>query len=434
MPDKVTSTTGNVDVDMVNRLAQAGAAQPAVNRTAVSGGRGRFDAAGQPGTADGLTGADGLMPQPEVKSPDSMLLMLTEISNKMSAERMKSTETAIKGRMADKKQKNEETIKKLQEAMAAKSSAKVGDIIGKVFSWVAVALLFVVAAVVAVVSGGAAAAPLFAAALITAAVLIVVQSGAIDKAMEGADPGAKIAVNVLIAVMLLLINIAAAIMSGGAGSAGVASSVTEIASSTGEIAAESAATAAETAAETAATSAEVAAETASTAAETAAETAATAAETAAETASTAAETGAETTATAAETGAETSAEAAESTVKTTTDTAKAATKAGKMVAKLSEKAAKYGNKIKGGTQMLSGAVGVGSGVAGITTTAYGYEASQAQAESKEIKAQIAKLDALNEQDMETLRKILSQLQDQVSNTTMMLAESTRTTKRIFTSV
>ena len=105
-----------------------------------------------------------------------------------------------------------------------------------------------------------------------------------------------------------------------------------------------------------------------------------------------------------------------------------------MIAKVSEKAAKYGNKIKGGTQILSGATSMGSGGAGIESSVKGYEASQAMAETKEMKAALAKLDALNEQDMETLRKILSQLQDQVSNTTMMLAESTKTTKRIFTSV
>ena len=197
MPDKVTSTSGNVDAEMVARMARTGAAQPAANQAAASGARARYDASGQTGRSNGLTGADSLMPKPEVKSPDSMLLLLTEISNKMSSERAQATETTIKGRIDDKKAKQEEISKKLQEATAAKNSAKVGDIVGKVFSWVAVALLFVVAAVVAVVSGGAAAAPLFAAALITVAVLIVVQSGAIDKAMEGADPGAKIAVNVM---------------------------------------------------------------------------------------------------------------------------------------------------------------------------------------------------------------------------------------------
>ena len=57
------------------------------------------------------------------------------------------------------------------------------------------------------------------------------------------------------------------------------------------------------------------------------------------------------------------------------------------------------------------------------STAANYEATQAQADTKDLKAQMLKLDAMNEEDMAHLRKILEQIQDQVAQASLMLAGS-----------
>ena len=411
----------------IAQTGQVGQVSPGAGKRSASGAQ--YDAADLTGI-DSQIGPEGAMAQPGVMSADSMIILLTAISNKMATERSKGLQEGIKSRGDEKQLKHKETVHKLQKALKAQSKSKTGALVGKIFGWIAVALMFVVAAAVAVVSGGLAAAPLFAAATITLGVMIMQETGGTEKLMDATNMSQKdrMIFSISMAVAMLVINLTAAALSFGAGSAGAVSAVAEVAEVSAEVGTEATAAAAEGAAEAGSTAASVAAETA---AETASETAATAAETAAETAS---ESTAVATESATETATETISEVPEIAGETIEETGSTAGKGATEGAKSSARAIVIATKVKAGASVMGGVAGVGSGSGTAVSTAANYEATQAQADTKDLKAEMLKLDAMNEEDMAHLKKILEQMQDQIAQASLMLAGSYSTTKKIFSSV
>ena len=411
----------------IAQTGQVGQVSPGAGKRTAPGAQ--YDAADTSGL-DSLISAEGAMAQPGVVSPDSMVLLLAAISNKMASERSKGLQSSIKARGDEKQLKHKETAQKLLKALKAQSKSKTGALVGKIFGWVAVALMFVVAAAVAVVSGGLAAAPLFAAATITLGVMIMQETGGTEKLMDATNMSQKdrMIFSISMAVAMLVINLTAAALSFGAGSAGAVSAVAEVAEVSAEVGTEATAAVAEGAAEAGAEGASIAAETA---AETASETAATAAETAAETAT---ESTAVATESATETATESTSEISEIAGETIEETGSTAEKGASEGAKTSARAMVIATKVKAGASIMGGVAGVGSGSGTAVSTAANYEAAQAQADTKDLKAQMMNLDAMNEEDMAHLRKILEQIQDQVAEASLMLAGSFATTKKIFSTV
>ena len=244
----------------IAQTGQVGQVSPGAGKRTASGTQ--YDAA-DPSSLDNVVSADGAMARPGVVSPDSMIILLTAISNKMASERSKSLQGDIKARGQEKQLKHKETIQKLEKMLKAQRKSKVGALVGKIFGWVAVALMFVVAAAVAVVSGGMAAAPLFAAATITLGVMIMQETGGTEKLMDATHMGkqSRMIFSISMAVAMVIINLTAAALSFGAGSAGAVSAVTELTEAGVEVSAEAGAGAAEGAAGAGSTAATVTAET-----------------------------------------------------------------------------------------------------------------------------------------------------------------------------
>ena len=419
--------TNGIDsaTNRANTIAQTGQ----VGQVSSTGGKraasaAQYDAADL-SSLDSAISADGAMAQPGVVSPDSMIILLTAISNKMASERSKNVQGDIKARGKEKQLKHKETVDKLQKMLKAQRKSKTGALVGKIFGWVAVALMFVVAAAVAVVSGGLAAAPLFAAATITLGVMIMQETGGTEKLMDATNMSQKdrMIFSISMAVAMVVINLAAAALSFGAGSAGAVSAVTELAEAGVEVSAEAGAAAAEGAAEAGSTAATVTAETT---AEVTSETTAAVTETVAETAS-------ETTSAATETTTETMAEVPEIAGETIEEGGSTAGKAASEGGKSTARAIVVAQKVKAGAAIMGGVSGIGSGSGTAVSTAANYEAGQAAADTKDLKSQMLKLDAMNEEDMAHLRKILEQIQDQVAQASLMLAGSFSTSKKIFSS-
>ena len=91
-------------------------------------------------------------------------------------------------------------------------------------------------------------------------------------------------------------------------------------------------------------------------------------------------------------------------------------------------------KLRTGSQVLGGVSAVGSGSGEAVSAAASHDASMARADAMELRAQIKKMDALDEEDVAHLKKVLEQMQDQVAEASLMLAGSFQTSKKIFSSV
>ena len=149
---------------------------------------------------------------------------------------------------------------------------------------------------------------------------------------------------------------------------------------------------------------------------------------------TVAETASETTSAATETTTETMAEVPEMAGETIEEGGSTAGKAASEGGKSTARAIVVAQKIKAGAAIMGGVAGIGSGSGTAVSTAANYEATQAQADTKDLKSQMLKLDAMNEEDMAHLRKILEQIQDQVAQASLMLPGPFSTSKKIFSSV
>ena len=408
MASDINSIGTSSNTGAVGQVEQTDASVSATHNAAVSNPK--YDAAAETAALSQFLNAEGAMHKPGVLSSDSMVLLLAAISDKMSSERSKGLQESIKARIKDKQLTHKKTIEKLEKAISAKLNSH--GILGKIFGWIGVALLYVVAAAVTAVSGGAAGAPLFTAAIFTTAVMLAQQTGGMEKLMDSLHLGkeAKMAFSICVAIYMLVVNITAVALSAGMASAGAVSAVAELS--------ETVADAAETATETA----ETATETAETVTETA--------ETATETAETT-ETAAETTETAAETT-----ETTEAATETAETTAKSSGRIGRLVNKLTTRVSNMvlAEKIKAGADIAAAATMIGSGGTGIDTSIHQHDAAEAQADAKTYQARIFQQQAMSEEDMEHLRKVVQQMQEQMAAVTLMLSRSHETSMKVMSSV
>ena len=328
---------------------------------------------------------------PRNMDPDIMMTLLIAVQQKQGREQIKTSETRIEEKRAEREAKHDEIMQKLKKMHDAQNKGDTGKKVGMAFGWVGVGLAWIAVGVVAVVSGGAAAAPLAIAATAMTALMICQQTGATDKAVEAMNLDEKGAMGVQIglAVTMLIVNIAACILSGGAAAGGVASGVADVAA---------------TGAETGAAASEMAttgAEAGATAGAAAGETAAAGAETSAE----AGTAGTELATASAEAGGET----AEGATSASEGTSSAADTAAQGAAK-SARVVRVANRVRSGAQMAQAVPQAGGGAAQITTADYRYQAANARADAADDRADLAAAQDITYEEMRRIAKLMEQYQ------------------------
>ncbi|CAM2005063.1 type III secretion system translocon subunit SctE [Acanthopleuribacter pedis] len=179
-----------------------------------------------------------------MKDTDDLALMLLDLRNKVGELQLKTSKEDIQHNMAKKETAHNDRLDQLQKAIDAMKKADKGGMFGKVFGWIA-ASLSLVAAVAATVATGGAAAPLLAAAALNMTMMVLQETGAMDTITEefgkliqdiaGAfgkelsDEEAQMIAGITITAAVLIINIAAAVASGGAASGNLATQTKQIA-------------------------------------------------------------------------------------------------------------------------------------------------------------------------------------------------------------
>ncbi len=389
-----------------------GVSQAAQNRPAqrAAGSGLRVDAPDSAFVNLAVEGDDGATPPPALALPKKMnaeqlVLLLYAMQSKMGLETVKESEARIESQKLEREEKHEETLNKIEEMEKAREKAKNSSKIGKIFGWIGVGLAWLAVGVVAVASGGAAAAPLAVAATAMTAMMIAQETGATEKAMEAMNLSGKDAMifQISMAVALLVVNLIAMVMSFGAASGGVASAGASVAGTAAQTS--SAATSG------GATTAAAATSTASTATAAATSTASTTAATASSTASTTAATAAASTASTASTSATTTAGQAASTSAKVVQTANKL----RIVAQLAQAAGQAGGA---GTQAATGA--------------YNYQASNAQADADEARADLARIQEITMEELHRIRKLLQQMQESRAAVNDIISNSNQTASKIAT--
>ena len=194
---------------------------------------------------------------------DSATTMLVAIQSKLQDNRIKFDQETIKIRQVEYDQQYKESISNIRESIAKVKKAKKSALIGKIFGWIAVAVMVIVTVVVAVVgaifTGGALTAIAVSLMVASLAIVLTMQiSSEVGSTwmmdMFGDSKDAKIGAMVFWTALIVALSIGGAIAGGfagaGAGAGGAAASGAANTASTG---ASAGATATATAANTAAT-------------------------------------------------------------------------------------------------------------------------------------------------------------------------------------
>lgn len=341
------------------------------------------------------TETDGSVPVlalPKNMDADVMMTLLYAIQQKQGQDQIKTAETRIDDKRTQRQAKHEDIMKKIKKMHDAEKKGGVGKKIGMAFGWIGVALSWVAVGVVAVVSGGAAAVPLAVAATAMTALMICQQTGATDKAIKAMNLDDKGAMGLQIgmAAAMLVVNIAACIMSAGAASGGVAAGVADVAAAGAE--------AGTTATETAATGGEAGAQAAAAASEAA--TAGT--ETTAEVGAAGSE--------AATAGVETSSDAAESTASASEETSSAADQIAQGAQK-SGRLLRSANRVRAAVLVVQAVPQAGSGSAEIATADYRYQGAMARADAQDDRADIAHAQEITLEELRRIRKLIQEMQN-----------------------
>lgn len=190
--------------------------------------------------------------RPELEAPtnqkltdtDELSLMLLDLRSKIDELQLKTSKEDIQHNMAKKQTAHKDRMDQLQKAIDAMKKADKGGLFGKVFGWIAASVSLIAAAAATVATGGAAA-PLLAAAALNMTMMILEETGAMEditaafgKVIQGmaamfgkelSDEEAQMIAGITITAAVLVINIAAAVASGGAGSANLANQTKQIA-------------------------------------------------------------------------------------------------------------------------------------------------------------------------------------------------------------
>ena len=328
---------------------------------------------------------------PRNMDADVMMTLLLAVRQKQGQESVKTAEARVEEKKVERQAKHEEIMKKLKDMHDAQNKSDTGSKVAMAFGWIGVGLAWIAVGVVAVVSGGAAAVPLAIAATAMTALMICQQTGATDKAIEAMNLDDKQAMGLQIglAAAMLVINIAACVMSGGAAAGGVASGVADVAAAGAEAGA-AGAEAATTGAEAGATAGAVAGETAAASAETSAEAGVAGSEVA--TASV-----------------EVAGEAAESGASATEEATSAADTAAQTTAR-SARMVRVANRVRSAAQLAQAVPQAGGGAAQITTSDYRYQAAQARADAADERADMLEAQEITYEEMRRIAKLLEQMQ------------------------
>lgn len=357
------------------------------------------------------------LPLPAKMSGSDLMALLYTLQKKSTESNITSAQQQVKQRGKEMEAKGNEMVQKLKD-LAHKSPAL--DIALKVFGWVALAVTVIVGAVVTAVSGGVAGPLILVGAAAMFALMVMQQSGALDKMEDamGMDATAKMAFNLALTGVVLVMNIATAVVGGVANFASAgASAASDIAQTAeagielGEMGAEVATGATEVAAdavEMAETSFTEGVEIASDIAEVAGDIGEVAGEVAGEAGEVAGDVGE----VAGDVG-----EVAGKVAKEAAGTgAKVAKATGRGLLRGSPKLLTVAHKVQSGAQMASGAVQMTTGGLTIADSVDQYDSGMKRADVMTDKARLAKLTAMNEEDMRRLKKMLEQLE----NTSMAL--------------
>ena len=345
---------------------------------------------------DGKENPPPVLALPKKMSAEQLVLLLYAMQSKVGLETVKESEARIDSQKLEREEKHEEALKKIEEMEKAREKAKNSSKIGQIFGWIGVGLSWVAVGVVAVASGGAAAAPLAVAATAMTAMMIAQETGATEKAMDAMNLSGKdaMAFQISMAAAVLVINIIAMVVSFGAASGGAAAAGANVAGA----AAQTSSTAASGSA-TAAATASAATSTAATATSAASSTAASTASATATTASTA--------------------------------TSTATTTAGQAAA-TSAKAVQAANKLRMLAQIAQAAGQAGSAGTQAATGAYNYQASTAQADADEARADLALIQEITMEELQRIRKLLQQLQESRAAVNDVISNSNETALKIAT--
>ncbi len=391
------------------------------------------------------TGRGGLLMAP-ANQPDPIAaeLMLMKLQSKIGNQEAKNAEHDIRYR--GEKQKNIQ-IKRMdqrQKMIAEQNKASVLRTVGQVFGWIGVALSAVAAVLIGVFISPAAAVPLVVAAIATASIMILEQSGAIDELMKDASPEAKQGVSYGLMALMLIINIGAAITSGGLS---LAPTLAEKGAEAAIGAVEVAADATELTTEVGTATAELAAESASTAGEVATD---------------AMESGIEASETAFQTVGKTTEEVTEEAVEEGGDAAaegmaKAATKNAE---KLAERAAGPGKlrkvlnalvkspiqRTKGSSivrlgmvamrasNAVQGTVSLASAGVSAGATGYTYKAAMERALSKEDLAEITKLIAMDSESRDRIQEVINNIDRGFVNVMQQISTHDSTSMKVISRI
>ncbi|MCY4496770.1 MAG: type III secretion system translocon subunit SctE [Rhodospirillaceae bacterium] len=323
---------------------------------------------------------------------DIMMTLLYAIQQKQGQDQIKTSEARIDDKKLQRQKKHDEIMNKIKQMHKAEKKGGTGAKIGMAFGWIGVGLAWIAVGVVGVVSGGAAAVPLAVAATAMTALMICQQTGATEKAIDAMNLDSKGAMGVQIgmAAAMLVINIGAMIMSGGAAAGGVVAGgadVAEAGAQAGVAASEVATTTAE-----AGTQAGVAASEAATAG---LETGTEGAGAGSETAAASVEAGTDT--------AETTASVTEETSSTADTASQAAGKSGRLV--------RAANRVRSAAQIAQATTQAGGGAAEITTAKYNYEAAEDRADAQDERAELVKAQEITLEELRRIRKLIEEMQN-----------------------
>ena len=338
-------------------------------------------------TAEAGEGAVPVLALPKNMDADVMMTLLYAVQEKQGQSQIETAETRVDDRRVERQKKHEEIMHKIKKMHEAEHKGGTGAKIGMAFGWIGVGLAWIAVGVVAVVSGGAAAAPLAVAATAMTVLMICQQTGATDKAIEAMNLDEKGAMGLQIgmAAAMLVVNIGACILSGGAAAGGVASGAADVAATSAQAGA-----AASEAATTGASAGAATAEAAAASVETTAETTAAGAEVASA--------GAETSGATAESAASAADDAASTADSITQD----ASRAGRLV--------RVANRVRSATVLAQAVPQAGGGSAQIATADYRYQAANARADAQDERAELAESQEMTLEDLRRIRKLIEEMQ------------------------
>ena len=186
------------------------------------------------------------LPKTSMKfSKDELMAMIQKLMVANLNQQSKTQTIATKATRQRLQDLAKQNIKKLSQVQEKTKQSNTGSIVAQVFAWIAAIVTVVASVILAVVSFGSGSmligAALLAAAAITVTVTVLTQTGVMDKLADAlANPiadmlenmgvsksaakiASKIAAQIIIAVAIMAVDIALAVMSGGAGVEEVAS-------------------------------------------------------------------------------------------------------------------------------------------------------------------------------------------------------------------